>query len=62
MARAGARVVLNGRDGAKLDNAVALLRGEGLEASGKAFDVSDSGAVEAAVAGIRRDVGPDLRS
>ena len=58
LARAGARVVLNGRDVAKLDAAVALLKSEGLNASGKAFDVSDSAAVESAVAEVERDVGP----
>ena len=58
LARAGARVVLNGRDAAKLDAAVALLRGEGLEAVGKAFDVSDSAAVEKAVAEIESETGP----
>ena len=55
LARAGARVVLNGRDAAKLDAAVAALRAEGLDVAGNAFDVSDPAAVETAVAEIERD-------
>jgi gluconate 5-dehydrogenase len=58
LARAGARVVLNGRDAAKLDQAVQLLAGEGLPVSGQAFDVSDSAAAEAGVAAIEAGVGP----
>ncbi len=58
LARAGARVVLNGRDPTKLETAVATLRGEGLAVSGLAFDVGDSAAAEAAVAEIEASVGP----
>jgi gluconate 5-dehydrogenase len=58
LARAGARVVLNGRDETKLAQAVALLRSEGLDASGKAFDVSDSAAVEISVGAIESETGP----
>jgi gluconate 5-dehydrogenase len=58
LARAGARVVLNGRDAAKLDQAVQLLAGEGLPVSGQAFDVGDSAAAEAGVAAIEAGVGP----
>ena len=45
LAAAGAEVVLNGRDGAKLDAAVAGIAG----ARGLAFDVTDAAAVRAAV-------------
>jgi gluconate 5-dehydrogenase len=52
LAAAGAAVVLNGRDEAKLECAVAELRAEGHEVSGQAFDVTDPEAVEAAIAAI----------
>jgi gluconate 5-dehydrogenase len=58
LARAGATVVLNGRDGDKLAKAVDLLKGEGLPVHGRAFDVSDSAAAEAGVAAIELEVGP----
>ncbi|WP_263168250.1 SDR family oxidoreductase [Streptomyces sp. SCSIO ZS0520] len=52
LAAAGARVVLNGRERASLDEAVARLRAEGLEATGAAFDVTERGAAEEAVAAL----------
>ena len=52
LAAAGAAVVLNGRDEAKLERAVAELRAEGHEVSGYTFDVTDPEAVEAAIAAI----------
>ncbi len=58
LARAGARVVLNGRNAGKLDAAVEGLRKEGLAVEGRAFDVGDSAAVEAAVAAIEAEIGP----
>jgi gluconate 5-dehydrogenase len=57
MARAGAHVVLNGRDTTKLAKAAALLRAEGLGVSESAFDVTDSGAIEAAIADIEAKTG-----
>ena len=47
---AGASVVLNGRDRAKLDNAAESLRAQGIEVAVAAFDVTDHGAV---VEGVR---------
>ncbi|MGF7237118.1 MAG: SDR family oxidoreductase [Frankia sp.] len=41
LARAGARVILNGRDPDPLDQAVQRLRADGLEVTGAAFDVID---------------------
>jgi gluconate 5-dehydrogenase len=41
LARAGARVVLNGRDAGTLDAAAARLRDEGLNVTAAAFDVTD---------------------
>jgi gluconate 5-dehydrogenase len=58
LGKAGARIVLNGRDAAKLDAAVATLRAGGLDASGYAFDVSDPAAAETAVARIEAEIGP----
>jgi gluconate 5-dehydrogenase len=58
LARAGARVVLNGRDEAKLAAASGALEREGLVVSRSAFDITDTGAVEAAVERIERETGP----
>lgn len=58
LARAGARVVLNARDAARLEEAAAALRAEGLDIAVSAFDVTDPAAAEAAVAAIEADVGP----
>ncbi|HYF59348.1 MAG TPA: glucose 1-dehydrogenase [Burkholderiaceae bacterium] len=58
LASAGARVVLNGRDGAALAAAAATLRAEGVEAAIASFDVTDEPAVAAAIAAVERDVGP----
>lgn len=58
LAAAGAHVVLNGRDGAKLEAARRQLAGEGLAVSAAAFDVTDEAAVDAGVARIERETGP----
>jgi gluconate 5-dehydrogenase len=59
LAEAGASVVLNGRDAAKLERAAATLWAEGLRDIAIApFDVTDSAAVEAGVAAIEADHGP----
>ncbi len=52
LAAAGARVVLNGRGGAKLEAAAATLKDEGLLAETAVFDVTDSAAVNAGVADV----------
>ncbi|MFG2941644.1 SDR family oxidoreductase [Streptomyces sp. NPDC048282] len=52
LAGAGARVVLNGRDTASLDPAVARLREDGLDVLGAAFDVTDREAAEEAVTAL----------
>ena len=57
LGRAGARIVLNGRDAAKLDGAVEGLRSAGLAAEAAAFDVSDPEAVRAGIGRIEQDVG-----
>lgn len=54
---AGARIVLNGRDPAALDDAAARLRESGIEASTSVFDVTDPAAAADAVATIEQDIG-----
>ncbi len=58
LARAGARVVLNGRNRAKLAAAAAALAEEGIAAGIVPFDVTDADAVDAAIAGLAREHGP----
>jgi gluconate 5-dehydrogenase len=55
---AGAEVVLNGRDTAKLETAADLLRAEGLVVRCLGFDATDHEAVRAAVDGLEAEVGP----
>jgi len=54
LAAAGAAVVLNGRDAAKLDAAKAEIRG----ATAHVFDVTDTSAVKAGIEKIEKDEGP----
>jgi gluconate 5-dehydrogenase len=58
LAEAGARVVVNGRDGAKVAAAVASLKNEGLPADAAVFDVTDPERVERGVARIEHEIGP----
>ena len=58
LGEAGARVVLNDVVAERLEAAVAGLRGEGLDAGGALFDVTDAAAVEAAVADLEARLGP----
>jgi gluconate 5-dehydrogenase len=58
LARAGAKVVLNGRDTARVAAAAAPLRAQGLDVAEMAFDVTDPKAVEAGVAKIEAELGP----
>ncbi len=58
LAQAGAPVVLNGRDRARLAAAAAALRAEGHTVRESAFDATDPAAVEAAVASIEAQQGP----
>jgi gluconate 5-dehydrogenase len=58
MARAGAKVVLNGRDRAKVAAAAKALGATGLVAGQAPFDVSKPDEVEAGIARIEADVGP----
>ncbi len=58
LAEAGARIVLNGRDEAKLKAAKAFLKGKGHDVHALAFDVTDENAVVDAVQKIEKDIGP----
>lgn len=58
LGRAGASLVLNGRDTDRLETAVAELRAEGLDVEGRGFDVTDGPAVERAVGAIESELGP----
>ena len=58
LGQAGARVVVNGRDGARLGQARAALESEGLTALAAPFDVTDRAATLEAIAAIERDVAP----
>jgi gluconate 5-dehydrogenase len=58
LARAGARVVLNGRDSGRLETAARELRAEGLKVAEAAFDVTDRPAVTGGVERIEREIGP----
>lgn len=55
---AGATVILNGRDAAKLDAARAALSADGRKVFAAAFDVTDPHSVEAAVMKIEAEIGP----
>ena len=52
LGRAGATVVLNGRNADKLAQAAAVLGGEGLTVHARAFDVTDRGQIDAGIAAI----------
>jgi gluconate 5-dehydrogenase len=54
MARAGARIVINGTDPARVETAVAELRAAGFAAEGAAFDVTDEAAIVKAFEGFDR--------
>ena len=58
MAQAGATIVLNARNEAKLEQAAAALRAEGANVHTVVFDVTDGKAVTDAVGRIERDTGP----
>ena len=58
LAQAGAAIVLNGRDGARLGATAQQLRSEGLQVHERAFDVCDAAAVQAAVEDIESSIGP----
>jgi gluconate 5-dehydrogenase len=58
LASAGASVILNGRDGQKLNAAADALRKEGATVWTAPFNVTDQEDIAAAVQAIERDIGP----
>jgi len=58
LARAGARVVLNGRNRDKLEQAAVSLASEGLTVHHALFDVTRSEEVNAAIDRVEKEVGP----
>ncbi len=50
LARAGAKVIVNGTHAARVDEAVAAMREQGLAAEGATFDITDEAAITAAFA------------
>ncbi len=58
LARAGAQIVLNGRDAATLETARVALEATGARARAVAFDVTDPSSVAAGVARIEDEIGP----
>ncbi len=58
LGRAGARVVVNGRNVARLEAARERLASAGVASAAAAFDVTDPAAVDAGVARIAREHGP----
>lgn len=50
LARAGARILVNGTDPARVETAVAEMRAAGFQAEGAAFDVTDEAAIKATFA------------
>ena len=57
LAQAGASVVLNGRNAAKLAEAVTLLASEGLSVHARAFDVTKRDEVDAGIQAIESETG-----
>ncbi|SNB78653.1 gluconate 5-dehydrogenase [Arboricoccus pini] len=58
LGRAGASLVINGRDVAKLEAASDGLRDKGLDVRAMAFDVTDQAATQAAISRIEVEEGP----
>jgi gluconate 5-dehydrogenase len=58
VAAAGARVILNGRSAASLDEAAARLRASGARVDTSVFDVTDAAAARAAIDGLETSIGP----
>ena len=58
LGEAGARIVLNGREGAKLARAKAEFERQDIVAFAAPFDVTNRAATQEAIATIERDIGP----
>ena len=58
LAQAGAVIVLNGRDEARLSQAVDMLKEQDLTAYGYPFDVTETDGIDKTVTAIEQEVGP----
>ena len=58
LAAAGAELVLNDIDPARLEGAIGGMREEGVAVSGRCFDVTEGAAVSAGIAALEADTGP----
>jgi gluconate 5-dehydrogenase len=58
LAKAGARLCINGRDAARLEEVAVQLRKDGIDAYAIAFDVTNEEQVDQAISTIERDLGP----
>ncbi len=58
LAKAGARLCINGRDAARLEEVAIQLRKDGIDAYAIAFDVTNEEQVDQAISTIERDLGP----
>jgi gluconate 5-dehydrogenase len=58
LASAGAEIIINDIDKAKLDNAINDYKASGVKAHGYIFDVTDEKAVKAGIEQIEKEVGP----
>ena len=57
LGQAGAALVLNGRNSARLEQAAGILRSEGFQVHTRDFDVTQAGAVRAAIESIEAGIG-----
>lgn len=58
MAQAGAKIILNARDQARLEESAARLRDEGAQVDTLVFDATDAKGARAAIDGYEADIGP----
>lgn len=58
LAKAGCKVILNGTNEERLNNAIHRLRQKGYDTEGEVFDVTDEKQVHEAVEGFRQRIGP----
>lgn len=58
MAKAGAKIILNARDQARLEESAARLRAEGAEVDTLVFDATDAAGARAAIDGYEAQTGP----
>jgi gluconate 5-dehydrogenase len=57
LGRAGARVIVHGRDAGRAEAVAESLRGEGIDAGSRAFDLADERAISEGVAAVQAEFG-----